>query len=270
MHKLLKKSYLQTARVAFCSVLCLFGTAQGAERPEYLHSFDPAKGFKPAQRDLTEVFLQIAGSLEHYGSPEPYLRHMAKEHARIEALYRRKFGTAPKSYRPGYLTDEYIDRLCANWKLLSPKLGLEPFAKEVGHDMREAIKGTRGTGTMLVEIFNEHQARVFDAMAGKATQPADFGALQTQLIKRLGLDKTRIDDTGFSIPQRDAVSYAIVIHGLTMKLFQRLDQGLKPADAERVKSVIRSIFVDAGEMAQSELQAGISEWAFGRMSATAK
>ena len=39
-------------------------TALGADRPEYFASFDPAKGFKPAQDNLTQVFLQIAGSLE--------------------------------------------------------------------------------------------------------------------------------------------------------------------------------------------------------------
>ncbi len=96
---------------------------------------------------------------------------MAKEHQRIDALYLRKYGTAPKSHRPAYMTDDYVERLSANWNLLSPKLGLEPFAKEVGNDMREAIKGTRGTGTIIVDIFNQHQSRVFDAMAGKGTQP---------------------------------------------------------------------------------------------------
>ena len=75
-------------------------TSFAADRPEYLASFDPAKGFKPAQTDLTEIFLQIAGSLECYGSPEPYLRQMAKEHERIEALYLQKRGKAPTSYRP--------------------------------------------------------------------------------------------------------------------------------------------------------------------------
>src|SRR5579862_1089149 len=141
----------------------LSAAADPQTRPEYLQSFDPAKGFKPAQRDLTEVFLQLAGSLEAYGSPEPYLRHVAAEHKRIEGLYQQKFGKVPKSFRPDYMTDEYIDHLCANWQLLSPKLGLEPYAREFGNDMREAIKGTRGTGTIIVDIFNQHQARVFDA-----------------------------------------------------------------------------------------------------------
>ena len=252
------------------AILCLIGVASAAEQPEYLASFDPAKGFKPAQRDLTEIFLQIAGSLEAYGSPEPYLRHIAQEHARIEALYRQKFGNAPKSYRPVYLTDSYIDQFAANWNHLAPNLGLDPLTKEIGNDMRQAIKGTRGTGTVIVDIFNQHQARVFEMMKGKAKQSADFESLQAQLISRLGLDRTTIDDTDFSIAQRDAVSYAITIHGRTMKLFKRLDQGLKPADAERVKAVITSVFVDVGTMAQSELQAGISEWAFGKMSTAAK
>ena len=112
-----------------------------ADRPEYLASFDPAKAFKPARTDLTEIFLQIAGSLECYGSPEPYLRHMAKEHERIEALYLQKNGKAPTSYRPAYMTDDYINRLSKNWNLLSPKLGLEPFATRRLAVMNLAIRG---------------------------------------------------------------------------------------------------------------------------------
>src|SRR5579862_5578741 len=89
----------------------LSAAADPQTRPEYLQSFDPAKGFKPAQRDLTEIFLQLAGSLEYYGSPEPYLRHVASEHKRIEALYRQKFGKNPTSFRPAYVDDAYIDGL---------------------------------------------------------------------------------------------------------------------------------------------------------------
>ncbi len=231
------------------------------DQPEYLQSFDPAKGFKPAQRDLTEIFLQLAGSLEFYGSPEPYLRHMQKEHSRIEALFLKKVGNAPKSYRPSYLTDRYIDRVAANWNALSPQLGLGPFAKEVGEDMREAIKGTRGTGTMVVEIFNKHQTRVFNRMAGKQTGSADFDELKSQLIFNLELDKKVVDEGKYEVSRRDAVSYAIIIHGLTTKLFQRLDQGLKAEDAERVKTVLTSVLMDVGQMAHSELEVGLAEWA---------
>ena len=233
----------------------------GADSPEYLQSFDPAKGFKPAQDNLTQIFLQIAGSLEFYGSPEPYLRHMAKEHERIEGLYLRKNGKVPKSYRPAYMTDEFLNRLAANWNLLSPKLDLETYAKDVGHAMRNAIKGTRGTGTILIDIFNEHQARVFDNMAGKGGAPADFEALKAQLVTRLELDKAIVDEERYETARRDAVSFALGIDGETKKLFKRLDQGLKSADAEKVKIVLTSMFMDVGQMAQSELEAGIADWA---------
>ena len=248
----------------------LLSVLTAAEKPEYLDSFNPANDFKPAQRDLTEIFLQLAGSLEEYGSPEPYLRHIAKEHTRIEALYRRKFATEPKSSRPAHMTDEYINRLAANWNLLSPKLGLEPFAKEVGNMMRDAIKGTRETGTIIVEIFNQHQARVFDEMTGKGGKGADFESLRSELVRRLELDKATVSEGRYEVARRDAVRCAIIIHGMTMKLFAKIDQGLNPADAGRIKIVITSVFLDVGEMAQSELQAGISERAFGRISTAAK
>lgn len=229
--------------------------------PEYLQSFNPEKGFKPAQKDLTEVFLQIAGSLEFYGSPEPYLRHMASEHTRIDAKYQRKYGKLPTRCRPANLTDDYIDVLSRTWKFLSPDLGLERFAKEIGSTMRDAIRGTRGTGTTVVEIFNEHQSLAFDAMAGKGTQKADFEALKAKLVTGLELDKARVDDRDYSVPRRDAVRSAIIIHGIRSELYKRIDDGLKPADAGRIKTVLDSIFIDVGKMAESEFEIGIAEWA---------
>ena len=261
---------MKTPLAFVASLLACQAISFAAESPEYLQSFDAAKGFKPAQRDLTEIFLQIAGSLECYGSPEPYLRHMAKEHERIEGLYLRKNGKAPTSYRPAYMTAEYLNHFAANWNLLSPKLGLDSFAKEVGNTMRDAIKGTRGTGTIIVDIFNQHQARVFDAMGGKRNQSADFETLKSQLTTRLELDKKDVDEGRYEVARRDAVRSGIIIHGITMKLFTRLDQSLKPADAERVKTVLTSVFMDVGQMAQSELEAGIAEWAISRPSTAAK
>ncbi len=248
-------------------VLSVVGiSANAADKAEYLASFDPAKGFKPAQTDLTEIFLQIAGSLEYYGSPVPYMQHMAQEHKRIEALYRAKYSTAPTSYRPAYMTDQYIDRLSANWNLLSPKLGLDTYAKDVGHMMREAIKGTRGTGTILVDIFNQHQARVFDRMAGKGTAPSDFDALRAQLISQLQLDRNTVDEEKYEMARRDAISFALGIHGETMKLFKVVNEGLPPPDAAKVKAVLTSVIIDVGRMAQSELEAGIAEWAISKPS----
>ena len=237
--------------------------------PEYLQSFDPKKGFKPAQKDLTEIFLQIAGSLEFYGSPEPYLRHMASEHTRIAAKYQTKYGKIGRSFRPAQMTDQYIDTLSTSWKLLSPKFGLDAFAKEIGDAMRDGIQGTRGTGTIVVAIFNEHQSLAFDAMAGKGNQPGDFEALKATLVTRLELDKARVDDRDYSVPQRDAVRSALIIRGMLARLFKKIDDGLKPADAERVKTVVTNIIFSVGEMAHSELEVGLAEWAVEKSSTAA-
>ena len=268
MPKSLRNRFLRSVGVVGIAAAFFLGGSQSflnAAPIEPEASFDAGKGFKPAQRDLTAIFLQLAGSLEHYGSPEPYLRHVVAEHKRIEALYRQKSGREPRSFRPDYMTDEYIDKLCANWKLLSPQLDLATYAKEFGRLMRDAIKGTRGTGTMLIEIFNQHQTRVLDEMVGKGKVPADFKALRAELVRRLELDKPVVDENRYEITRRDAVSYSIILHGMTMKLFARLDEGLKPADAASVKGVITGIIMETGRAAQSELQAGISEWGFRKL-----
>jgi hypothetical protein len=205
--------------MAFAMLFCHFVPREAAAAQPPKPSFDPAKGFKPAQRDLTEIFLQIAGSLERYGSPEPYLRHVLKEEARIRELNRKERSASPRTFLPLYMTEDYLTRFSTNWNLLSPKIGLGPFAKNIGSLMNDAIHGTRGTGTMVVEIFNKHQTRVFDAMVGKGHDPADFEALKSELITRLELDKTFVDEEKYTLDQRDAVSYAIIIHGTTMKLF---------------------------------------------------
>jgi hypothetical protein len=232
--------------------------------PEYLQSFDPQKGFKPAQKDLTEIYLQIAGSLEFYGSPAPYLRHMASEHTRIEAKYRQKYGKLPTSCRPENMTDEYIDLLSRFWQRLAPGLGLDSFAKEIGNTIRDGIRGTRGSGTMIVEIFNEHQNQALDAMAGKGSKPADFEALKAELTTRLELDKARVDDRNYSVPRRDAVRSAFIIRGITTRLYKRIDEALKPPDALRIKTALSAIFIDMGKMAESEFEIAIAEWAIDR------
>ncbi len=223
----------------FMSLLNVVGMmARAAEKPEYLASFDPAKGFKPAQNDLTEIFLQIAGSLEYYGSPVPYMQHMQKEHTRVEALYLAKMGAAAKSYRPDYMTDAYLNRFAETWDTLSPKLGLSTLTKEIGNTMRDGITGTRNTGTLAVELFNEHQSRVAQAMQGKQVDGATYDALQTELFTRLDLEKEHIDDSDYSITRRDAERAAVYIQAVTRKLFSVFDQQLKPEDASRLKGVM--------------------------------
>jgi hypothetical protein len=235
--------------------------AAATEPPEFLAPFDPSKGFKHAQRDLTEIFLQLAGSLEAYGSPEPYLKQVASEQTRVAKLYEQKYGKAPSPFRPAYMTDAYIEKLCTNWKFLSPKLGLDGYAREVGNLMRDAIKGTRGNGTIIVGICNQHQSKVFDAMGGKNVSGADFESLRSQLATQLELNKRPPSFEGYEMPRRDAISFALDIQGITEKLFARLDQGMKPADAERIKTYLTSVIIDVGAMAQSELEVGIAEWA---------
>lgn len=260
---------LRIMAVLFCwFIFALRGANQAvADLPNHDTSFDPAKGFKPAQDDLTEVFLQIAGSLEVCGSPEPYLRHMQGEHERIEAKCQMQLGRASKAYWPTYMTSTYFEQFGANWRALSPKLGLSTLAKNTGSNLRNAILGTRGNGTMLVDIFNQHQTKVVDALAGKSHAPAGFDALKKELTDRLFLDQTVIHDEHLTMEQRDAVDFAIGIQGPVTQLFKKLDAKLKPADAAEIKAAITSAFVDVGRLAQAELEEGIVETALDRQTA---
>lgn len=231
--------------------------AAQAQQPEYTRHFDPAKGFKSAQANLTEIFLQIAGSLECYGSPEPYLRHMQKEHARIDRLFEQKMGKPHPSRMPGHMTEAYVDRLVKNWNTLSAPLGLEPFAKEIGRCMREGIMGTRLSGTLTVQIFNEHQQQVAEKMAGGHGPAPGFNELKARLARELEFDREKIDMTGYDLPRRDAVSYALILDGVFKKKFRDVDAVAKPEKAEQIKQSVREWFLDLGYMAESELEAGI-------------
>jgi hypothetical protein len=267
MRKLLINSYLhksKRAASAFALLLfCVFGSvAMAADKPEYLASFDPAKGFKPAQSDLTEIFLQIAGSLEHYGSPEPYLRHMKAERERMEAKYRQRFDGASKAYWPVYVDDVYFERVGANWKLLEPKLKLESLAKNTGHLIRDAInRDRRNGGATLTGILNQHQARVRTAMIGKGIETADFDALKAELTLRLGLDKAVAHKENTSLAQSTALDCVNAVRADFARRFAALDAGLKPADAEHIKAVLSSLCTDVGRMAEAELETAIAEQA---------
>lgn len=261
------KRYRHSLLATVITVLfCLLVGDSAADKPEHLASYNPGKGFKSAQRDLSEVFLQLAGSLEAHGSPEPYLRHIAAEHNRIEALYRVKFRKNPQSYRPEQITDAYLDRFTNNWKVLAGQLPLEPWAKEFGHLMRDALLGTRGTGTIIVKILNHHQQSVLDAMSGKGERAADFESLRTQLVRELELDKKTVDEGKYEVARRDAVRCAIIIHGITTKLFGKIDADYKEEDAKRIKAFLVKTILNTAEAAHSELEAGISEWALGKLS----
>lgn len=182
--KLVHKSL--TAAAAACSFLIAPPSPVTAQVPAPASSYNPTAGFKPAQPSLTQVFLQIAGSLEATGSPEGYIRHMQQEHARISKKFAAATGQSHVSRMPAHMTPEYLDRLISNWKVLSPKLGLDALAMEAGRCTRKAIRGTTGKGTVVIKIFNEHQAIVANAIEKGIWEGADYEHLQSRLEAELG------------------------------------------------------------------------------------
>ena len=234
--------------------LCHLAVAQTPD-PEYLAFYNPAKGFRPAQRNLTEIYLQIAGSLEASGSPEPYLRHMQAEHARIAAL-------TGISKLPARMTDQYIDKLVANWNKLSPLLGLDELTKKVGHDVRNGIRGTRLHGTVLVALFNDYQDRLAADLATPGARKVSFQTLRDKITTEMQLD---VPDSEFNlhneyINRRDALSYALVLRGRFITLNQRLEKSLPPEKASLFLDAIKGAFIDLAEMGHSELEAAILEY----------
>ncbi len=248
--------------VAVVSALFLTSPILSEEKsaPEYLRFFEPAKGFKPVQTSLTDVFLQLAGSLEHHGTPEPYIRHILAEQARVSALFRQKTGKESPGRLPAYFTDAYADRLIANWNKLSPKLKLDAFAREAGRCTREAIRGTRDTGTIVIEVFNEHQKTVINGMKAGSMKGAEFEVLRAKLATELEFGKPKVDMTGYETARRDAVSYAIIFRGVRKTLFEKIDAALSPKDSALVEGALDSIFIDLGRAAQAEFEMGMLEW----------
>ncbi len=248
--------FLFTGLTVIQSMFCVHASAADAiEKREHLAAFDPAKGFRPAQSDLTEVFLQIAGSLEFYSSPEPYLRHMKAEHVRIEAKYQQQLGDKPRSFCPAYMDDAYFDQFAANWKHIAPQLGLESLTKSTGQLMCRAINGPDGKGTILADVFHRQQHEVDAAMSSKKTVPVpDFDSLKVRMVKCLRLDATPMQVENLTLEQQAVIGPANDAHAAFLKLFSAVDAGLTPADAEKVKAVINAIVIDVGRMAESEME----------------
>ena len=160
------------------AILAVFPPETVAQEPHY----DPDSGFRPAQTNLTEISLQLAGSLEHHGSPIPYLRHVGAEHDRIATTYRERLGKEMAPYLPAYMDDEYIDGLAGSWDELSPKLELERLASRSGAMMSLAIEGEDGQGTSLVLLFNQHQDRIFEEMVSGDLRTVGFEQLKEGLL----------------------------------------------------------------------------------------
>ena len=202
--------------------------------------------FKRAQTDLSGVFLQLAASLEHYGSPEPYLRHMKKEHERIEAKYFAKHGRKQESYCPPYMTDQYIDKLAANWNKLSPKLGLDNLTRRCARHARLAILGNDGKGTILITTFNQHQSRVFKEMAGKTKRQTGFDELRKLVEPRL---KTGI------IPIADLAAAETKLTKSEKSFYQRLlsKSHFTRADFKDLDRFYKTIFDKLSNSGKSEI-----------------
>jgi hypothetical protein len=98
-------------------------------------------------------------------------------------------------------------------------------------------------------------------MLGKSGAGADFESLRADLVHQLEIDKSTHSYERYEVAHRDAVSFSLDLKGTTTKLFARIDQGLNPDAAAKVKAVLLSAIIDTGAMAQSELEAGIAEWA---------
>ncbi|MFD0894728.1 hypothetical protein KBB96_05075 [Luteolibacter ambystomatis] len=139
----LKFCYFRPIRLALASAfLALMPTTViGDEALPYAEHFNPANGFKPAQRNLTAIFLQMAGSFEHYGTPANYLRHANAEAKRVEAAWLKAKGK-PAKFRPEYFTEEYIEKLITGWNQMERVLALESFTRTSGRQMRYAIIGS--------------------------------------------------------------------------------------------------------------------------------
>lgn len=133
--------YLHRILIGLILVLLSTVTLTAQEPAPYGACYNPITGFKPVQSNLTKVFLQMAGSLEHFGTPAPYIRHVMAEHVRIDSKHLASGGKG--SSRPAYLTDEYVDNLIANWDKISPPLKLDMFCREAGRNVRYAILGSK-------------------------------------------------------------------------------------------------------------------------------
>lgn len=233
---------MKTITALFLAFL-LPAIAGAAEWPENLDTFDPAKGFKPAQRDLTQIFLQLAGSLEYYGSPVPYLRHVAAEDTRVEKLYAKSQGKHT-SIRPEFLSDDALDQFSKNWNHLASKLQLDALGKQVGSSIRASLSVAQETSTPFGLLVEQEQKSVHNRVVGNGE--GDQPNAINQAIDKLGQET---DSPFHSVRERiDHICAA-------------LDKGLSKTDAERVKSFINDTLSNIGLAADSELEAGYVDWA---------
>lgn len=124
----------------FCIVL---GVAAGT--PKYYEYYNPDEGFKFGAESFSEVYLQIAGSLEHHGSPEPYICWVFAE-----------IKKSNPEVLPDYFTDEYTEQLIDNWNKLEAPLQLDKLSREAGLYMRYALRSSVNGDDEEIVGFQSH------------------------------------------------------------------------------------------------------------------
>ena len=176
---------LRIVAFIFCAIIQFTSPARAAEdeRLACADYFNPAQGFKPAQPNLTKIVLQMAGSLECHGTPEPYLRHVISEHKRIDALYKAATGKDGTN-RPAYLNDDYVEKLVRNWNQMARPLALDGFSKQSGRNMRYAILGSWNMTTnelvaMETKLDENEKITYRRLLAKDYFERGDFGAMDS-------------------------------------------------------------------------------------------
>lgn len=194
--KLVQKSFIVSKIGALAALLvaaCGVTASSAAEPQPLAEHFDPAKGFKPAQRSFQPIFLQMAGSFEHYGTPANYLRHVAKETKRVEAAWLKAKGK-PATFRPAYFTNEYIEKLITGWDHMAPVLALESFSRNSGRHVRFAMLGSWNAtpaelAALETKLTAEESAEYRRLVAKPFFAKVDFPALDRFFADGSGFDK---------------------------------------------------------------------------------
>lgn len=160
--------------------------------------FNAATGFKPAQRSFQPIFLQMAASLEAYGTPANYLRHVNSEGKRVEAAWLKAKGK-PAKFRPEYFTEEYIEKLITGWNQMERVLALQCFTRNTGKQMRFAIMGSwnmppADLAAMETKLTAVESLDYQKLLAMPFFKKSDFPAMEAFYADGNGYDK--LSDTG--------------------------------------------------------------------------
>ncbi|MCB1094526.1 MAG: hypothetical protein KDN22_03005 [Verrucomicrobiae bacterium] len=185
---------LQSLTMSYLAIVLSLGAVSESSQAQ-----EPAFKSKPATGSLPEAYKRLADSLEHYGTPIPYLRHVLSEHERVQVKYRRKMGKSGPSAVPDWLTEEHIAKMERSWAKLSPSLELDAFAKRTGKRINAALSEREG---FVVEMLNAHQAQTFEMMTGNGKR-GHFSGLKREFLARLdsssAIDHAVAVETGLSV-----------------------------------------------------------------------